>query len=235
MGGMASSVAQPSGQQGNSGIFGGAAGAPPTDTARGLPMVGGLGGALMGGVAPAFQGEPQAGLKAGAGPVNHIAPMPTMANDLVAPAAPTQQLPVGIGPPADLQPAQQISPAMQPTPQPVSPFVQQMMRPPVQQFMPMQQPMMMRQMPPQFGGLQALMANMMGRYNAPRMPVMMPQYGRQGLNNPLAYRPNMAQANQALSRVRPSVYKSDLDTARARIAELEAQLRPADTGNYGGG
>jgi hypothetical protein len=58
--------------------------------------------------------------------------------------------------------------------------------------------------------------------SVPRAQLMpMPQYGSQP-GNPLAYRPDMSQAQAALSRVKPSVYKTDLDAARARIAELEA-------------
>jgi hypothetical protein len=38
----------------------------------------------------------------------------------------------------------------------------------------------------------------------------------------LSYRPNMEVVRQNLSRPVPSVYKTDLDNARARIAELEA-------------
>lgn len=70
---------------------------------------------------------------------------------------------------------------------------------------------------------------------APRAPVQMPVYQ----NPALAYRPNIQQVQQNLSRVKPSVYKTDLDAARARIAELEAaeQARNAasDTGYYSGG
>jgi hypothetical protein len=39
--------------------------------------------------------------------------------------------------------------------------------------------------------------------------------------NPLSYKPNMTQSNASLSRVKPSVYTSDLATAQARVKELE--------------
>ena len=57
------------------------------------------------------------------------------------------------------------------------------------------------------------------------MNALVPQYGTQG--NPLAYRPDMTQAREALERVKPSVYKTDLANAQARIAELEAQQEAA--------
>jgi hypothetical protein len=147
------------------------------------------------------------------GPVNHIAPAFT---------GPRTGGP-GMGPPADLQPAPQILPAMAPAPQQISPFVQQMMRPPMQQFN------------PQMVGLPAALMQMLGRYNSPVMRAPMPQYGRPAFNNPLAFRPDMSQAQQNLGRVRPSVYKTDLDNARARIVELEARLAPPSDGGGGGG
>jgi hypothetical protein len=152
-----------------------------------------LGNAIISGAAPAFQGSTQGGLKAGAGPMNHIAPMPTMQDNFVQPAAPA-------------------APQM-------SPLAQQMMQ---------------RSMAPQpIMGLPAALMQMRGQLNQPMMRAPMPQYGTQG--NPLGYRPNMAPAMEALNRVKPSVYKTDLDAARARIAELEGQLQPQDTGYYGGG
>jgi hypothetical protein len=157
MGGMASSATQS---------------APPTDTARGLPMATGFGGGSM---------TPQ--------------------------AAPPPQNPIGIGPPADM---------VRPT-QPVPPVVQQMMQ---------------RQMPqfnPYNTGLQSLFSRFMAPQPMMRAPMQMPIYRPPAL----AYRPNLAAAQQNLSRVKPGVYKSDLDTARARIAELEARLAPPDGGSGG--
>lgn len=101
----------------------------------------------------------------------------------------------GMGPPSDL--------VQQPTPQ-VSPIVQQMM---------------MRQQPmfnPQLQGLQQLYS----MFNRPqmRMPMQMPVYR----NPALSYRPNIQQVQQNLGRVKPSVYKTELDAARERIAQFEA-------------
>jgi hypothetical protein len=92
---------------------------------------------------------------------------------------------------------------------------------------------MMRPMPSQMAGLQALLMQMQGRFNQPMMRGPMPQYGRQPTGNPLTYRPNMQAVQQNLSRVRPSIYKSDLDAAKARIAELEgAQQSQPITGGF---
>jgi hypothetical protein len=106
-----------------------------------------------------------------------------------------------------------------------------MMRQQQPMFNPMQQQMMRQQQPmfnpmqQQSSGIQAALMQMMARQNQPMMrPQMqqMPQYGRSAQMNPLAFRPDITQAQQSLNRVKPSVYKTDLDTARARIAELEA-------------
>lgn len=92
-----------------------------------------------------------------------------------------------------------------------------------QQMSPMAQQMMQRSMAPQsmqpIMGLPAALMQMQGQLNQPMMRGPMPTYQNPALN----YRPNMAPAMQALNRVQPSVYKSDLDAARARIAELEGQ------------
>lgn len=110
-----------------------------------------------------------------------------------------------------------------------------------QRFMsPLRQQQMMRQQPmfnpmqQQSSGLQAAMMQMMGRQNQPmQRQQFMPQYQ----NRALQYRPNMAQAQESLSRVKPSVQKQEQDAQAARIAELEAQLagfsRPSN--DYGGG
>jgi len=108
------------------------------------------------------------------------------------------------------------APAYQPTqtaPQ-ISPFAQQMMQ---------------RSMAPQpIMGLPAALMQMQGRLNQPMMRGPMTTYQ----NPALAYRPNMAPAQEALNRVQPSVYKTDLDAARARIAELEAAQQPQNNDNY---
>lgn len=104
-----------------------------------------------------------------------------------------------------------------------------------QQMSPLTQQIMQRSMAPQpIMGLPAALLQMQGRFNSPMMRGPMPTYQ----NPALAYRPNMAPAMQALNRVQPSVYKTDLDAARARIAELEAARQPSgggyDPGSYGG-
>lgn len=100
-----------------------------------------------------------------------------------------------------------------------------------QQMSPLTQQIMQRSMAPQpIMGLPAALLQMQGRFNSPMMRGPMPTYQ----NPALAYRPNMAPAMEALNRVQPSVYKTDLDAARARIAELEAtQQRSVNDPYYG--
>jgi hypothetical protein len=78
--------------------------------------------------------------------------------------------------------------------------------------------------PPQRGisGLQSLYGNMMNQQQQmQRQPMQrMPRFQSQALQ----YRPDMTQAQAALSRVKPSVQKQEQDAQAARIAELEAQL-----------
>jgi hypothetical protein len=122
--------------------------------------------------------------------------------------------------------------APQPAPQQMqqgamSPLLQQQMAQQQQQFRP-------QQFQPQ--GIQQLLNSMMNRFQ-PQMQqrqMPMPMQAPQFRSPALSYRPNMANAQQALTRVKPSVYKTELDTARARIAELEAAQQPQDSG-YGGG
>ena len=101
------------------------------------------------------------------------------------------------------------------------------------QLSPFAQQMMQRSMAPQpIMGLPAALMQMQGQLNQPLMRGPMPTYRSPALN----YRPNMAPAMEALNRVRPSVYKTELDAARDRIAELEAAQQPQqDTGYYSGG
>ena len=110
----------------------------------------------------------------------------------------------------------------------MSPLIQQ-------QMMRQQQQPMFNPMQQQSSGIQAAIMQMMGRQNQPMMrPQMqgMPQYRSPALG----YRPDMAQAQQSLNRVQPSVFKTDLDAARARIAELEAAAQqPQQDPYYGGG
>lgn len=155
---------------------------------------------------------------------------PSLGNAIISGAAPAFQgsiqggLKAGAGP-SNISPM----PTMQDNfAQPVAPAAPQMT--------PFAQQMMQRAMPAQpIMGLPAALMQMRGQLNQPMMRAPMPQYGTQG--NPLAYRPNMAPAMEALNRVKPSVYKTELDNARARIAELEAAQQPALQSyyDYGGG
>ena len=154
--------------------------------------------------------QPTAELKPNAGP-SSFTPMPTMAND------PLSQF--GDKPPITASP-QQLAPQQGF----MSPLMQQQMMRQRSMFNPMQQG----------SGLQAALMQMLSRQNQPMMrPQMrqMPQYRSPALG----FRPNMTQAQQSLNRVQPSVYKTDLDTARARIAELEAAQQPQQDPYYGGG
>jgi hypothetical protein len=100
-------------------------------------------------------------------------------------------------------------------------------------------PMMAPAQQVQQAGLQALMANMMAQYqNVPGALAMTqrPQMQAPRFSAPaLAYRPNIQAAQQNLSRVKPSVYKTDLDNARSRIAELEAAEQSRQQASYDSG
>jgi hypothetical protein len=109
----------------------------------------------------------------------------------------------GMGPPPEM--------VQQQAPQQISPVVQQMM---MRQQQPMFNPQMQR-----LQGLQQLYSMFSNPQMRMPMQMQMPMYRSPALS----YRPNIQQAQQNLSRVKPSVYKSDLDAARSRIAELEAQ------------
>jgi hypothetical protein len=149
--------------------------------------------------------------------------------------------------PAFQQPQQQFSPFQQQfggfqQPQ-FNPFQQQQFNPFQQQFGGFQQqqfnPFQQQQFNPfqqQFGGfqqqpqgasgLQALFNNMMGQQQQMQQPIQqMPRFQSQALQ----FRPNMQNAQAALSRVRPSVQKQQQDAQAARIAELEAQLAGYNT------
>lgn len=129
--------------------------------------------------------------------------------------SPMQQSPFGLPPPS-------VYTTSFPTPSGSS--QQQTMQRPMQ-------PSFQQMRPQQMSGLQGLFNSMMGQMRGGMRRGPMPAYQ----NPALAYRPNMQQIQQNLSRVRPSVYKSDLDTARARIAELEAKLAPEYDSGYSGG
>lgn len=111
------------------------------------------------------------------------------------------------------------------------------------QFNPYQGPQMMGSygQSQAISGLQSLFNQMMGQQRVNPFQQNMPQYGQfGGGNNPLGYRPDMSQAQAALSRVKPSVRKQQQDAQAARIKELEEQLAqyntPApSTNDYSGG
>jgi hypothetical protein len=106
------------------------------------------------------------------------------------------------------------------------------------QFNPFQQQQQFQQQPQGASGLQALFNNMMNQQQQMQRQSMqrMPRFQSQALQ----YRPNMQNAQAALSRVQPSVQKQGQDAQAARIAELEAQIAafqpqtPTDYGNNGG-
>jgi hypothetical protein len=64
--------------------------------------------------------------------------------------------------------------------------------------------------------------NLYSQFSGPQMqmPVQMPMPQYQ--NPALSYRPNIQAVQQNLTRVKPSVYKSELDAAKERIAQYEA-------------
>ena len=127
--------------------------------------------------------------------------------------------------PAFQQPQQQFNPFQQ---QQFNPFQQQQFNPfQQQQFNPFQQQFGGFQQQPQgASGLQALFNNMMGQQQQMQQPMQqMPRFQSQALQ----FRPNMQNAQAALSRVKPSVQKQQQDAQAARIAELEAQLAGYNT------
>jgi uncharacterized protein YukE len=112
-------------------------------------------------------------------------------------------------------------------------FQQQMMQPQFnpyqqQQFNPYQQQFGGFQQQQGVSGLQGLYNNMMGQQQQMRQP-MQRQPMQQYQDPALQYRPNMQNAQSALSRVRPSVQRQNQDAQAARIAELEAQLAGYNT------
>lgn len=119
-------------------------------------------------------------------------------------------------------------------------YSQQMNRSPlVQQQLMRQQPQQMYS-PQQISGLQAAMMQLMGRYNQPMMRSQMPQYSQQQ-RSPLAYRPDISNAQTALNNVAPSV---ELQQRRAaeEAARLQAEQDAYNAANpqpspydYGGG
>jgi hypothetical protein len=140
------------------------------------------------------------------------------------------------------QPSQQFNPYQQqfggfqqqpqfnPFQQQFNPYQQQ------PQFNPFQQQQQFQQ-PQNISGLQGLFNQMMGQQQMQQRPMQqMPRFQSQALQ----YRPNMQNAQAALSRVKPSVQGQQQDAQAARIAELEAQIAafqpqtPTDYGNSGG-
>jgi hypothetical protein len=137
--------------------------------------------------------------------------------------------------PAFQQPQQQFNPFQQQfggfQQQQFNPFQQQQFNPfQQQQFNPFQQQFGGFQQQPQgASGLQALFNNMMGQQQQMQQPIQqMPRFQSQALQ----FRPNMQNAQAALSRVRPSVQKQQQDAQAARIAELEAQIAAQQQPSY---
>lgn len=95
-----------------------------------------------------------------------------------------------------------------------NPFQQQQFNPFQQQFGGFQQ------QPQNINGLQGLFNAMMNQQQMPMQRQPMQQYQDPALQ----YRPNMQNAQSALSRVRPSVQRQQQNAQAARIAELEAQI-----------
>ena len=154
--------------------------------------------------------------------------------------SPTQQAPVGAPPPADLStsatpantsaaPSLQFGTAGTGTAgeQQASPMVQQMqaqvpMQNPYARPMPqsMYRPQMMQQPQQQYGGLQALLNSLVNRYQQPQQRYsQMPQYR----SNALGYRPNLAQAQQSLSRTATTKAEAQAAAEAAARAKLEAE------------
>jgi hypothetical protein len=111
-----------------------------------------------------------------------------------------------------------------------NPFQQQFggFQQPQQQFNPFQQQFGGFQQQQPVSGLRSLFNNMMGQQQMQRQP-MQRQPMQQYQDPALQYRPNMQNAQAALSRVRPSVQRQNQDAQAARIAELEAQLAGYNT------
>jgi hypothetical protein len=128
--------------------------------------------------------------------------------------------------PAFQQPQQQFNPFQQQfggfQQQQFNPFQQQQFNPfQQQQFNPFQQQFGgFQQQPQNINGLQGLFNAMMNQQQMPMQRQPMQQYQDPALQ----YRPNMQNAQAALSRVRPSVQRQNQDAQAARIAELEAQI-----------
>jgi hypothetical protein len=109
---------------------------------------------------------------------------------------------------------QQFNPYQQ---QQFNPYQQQQFNPyQQQQFNPYQQQQGV-------SGLQSLYNNMVGQQQMQRQQMQRPLM-QQYQDPALQYRPNMQNAQSALSRVRPSVQRQGQDAQAARIAELEAQI-----------
>lgn len=173
------------------------------------------GGGMMA-AAPTSMGQTGGGLPmAGTAP----APAPTPVAEPTGLQFGTAGIGTGI---VEAQPAQA---APQPAQQTMAPFQQQMMMR-QQQYNPYQQQQMMQQNPyqqQQFGGLQAALAQLLGRYNQPmQRQQFMPAYQNQALQ----YRPDLSQAKAALGRT--AVTSAEAQAAAAAKAAGLGQGAEAD-------
>ena len=107
-----------------------------------------------------------------------------------------------------------------------------------QQMSPLNQQLMQRSMAPQpITGLPAALMQMRGQLNQPMMRAPMPMYQ----NPALAYRPNMALAQQRLNNVAKSVILQQKEAAEAELARMkeaeearQMQQQQVDYGSVGG-
>lgn len=204
--------------------MGGAVGASPTSSGQ-QGQLGGFGLGPAQGVMPMGGGLPMTApaqqAPVGAPPVNLNTPStPTPTGELQFGTAGTGTAGEPVVPPAPQAAPQQ---AMQ----------QQMYRPQMQQQM------------PQYQGLQQLLSRMLSGYQQPQQRIAQPM---QYQNRALAYRPNMAAAQQNLGRTATSQAEAQAAAAKKALEDQQAaaddegflrwqrqQYEASKNANYGGG